>query len=202
MKQRVSVAAKWTGKLLLHLLACAALSYMVLYMIGGAFKLLVKAGANLPPDLLFEHFLIVKFVGGFLAGVVGLALLRAMFLLPTNLTITTTTGWRDPKAWTWLIPTIVLAVGIAEWMGSQSSVLTSSGFSFSSLFATFFGNGCDLRYGPQGTCSAQIGYTYAWVSTIGYSASAFLPQAHHQIELEGPQKHNSELPLPSGEKLH
>jgi hypothetical protein len=206
MKQRVSVAAKWAVKLLLQLLAFVVLSYIVRYMLGGSFKLLIKAGATLPPQLLIQHFLIVSFVGGWLAGVVGLALFRAMFLLPTNVNIASPTGWKNPKAWTWLIPTVALIVGIAGWIGSQSTVLASSGVRFSSFFATFFGNGCDLWSGPQGACSAQIGYTYAWVGTIGYSASVFLPQVRRRVEqeaeLEQPHELNSELPLPSGDKLH
>lgn len=206
MKQRVTVAEKWTGKLLLHLLAYAVLSYYIRYVIGGSFRLLIKAGANFPPQLLFQHFLIVAFTGGFLAGVVGLALLRAMFLLPTNLNFASTTGWRAPKAWTWLVPTIALAVGIDGWIGSQSSILTSSGVSFSSFFATFFGNGCDLRYGLLGACLTQVSYTHAWVGTIGYSASAFLPPLRHQVKRGAEQEHsqefNSDLSLPSGEKLH
>jgi len=206
MKQRVRATGIWTGKLLLHLLAYAVLSYIVRYVIGGSFKLSIKAGANVPPQLLFQHFLIVAFIGGLLAGVVGLAVLRAIFLLPSKLNIASTTGWKNPKAWTWLIPTIALAVGVAGWIGSQSSVLASSAVSFSSFFATFFGNACDLRYGPQEACLTQISYTHAWVGTIGYSASAFLPPLRHQVEREAelrhPQELNSELPLASGEKLH
>jgi hypothetical protein len=206
MKQQVSVAAKWTGELLLQLLAFVVLSYVVRYMIGGSFKLLIKAGATLSPQLLIQHFLILSFVGGFLAGVVGLALLRAMFLLPTNLNIASPTGWKNPKAWTWLIPTLAIAVGVAGWIGSQSSVLGSSGISFSGFFARFFGNGCDLSSGFQVACSTQIGYTYAWVGTIGYSVSAFLPPFRHQAkqtaELGDPHELNSELPLASGENLH
>jgi hypothetical protein len=206
MRKQASVAGEWTGKFLLHLLAYAVLSYTVRYMIGGSFRLLIKAGANLPPQLLFQHFLVVAFVGGLLAGVVGPALLRAMFLLRTNLDIASTAGWKDPKAWTWLVPTIALAIGVAGWIGSQASVLTSSGINFSSFFATFFGNGCDLRYGLLGACLTQVSYTHAWVGTIGYSASAFIPLARQQVEREAelgnPQELNSESSLPSGDKLH
>jgi hypothetical protein len=194
MSRPIAVAAKWTGKLLLHLPVYLVTSYCVRYLIGGTFRLLIKAGANLPPQLLFRHFLILSFVGGWLAGVLGLVLLRAMFLLPIQLNIASATGWKNPKAWTRLLPTIVLATELVSWLGAQRSVLASSGVSFPH-FSTFFGDGCDLRYGPTEVCLIQVGYTHAWVGTLGYSASPFLPQGRQSnaSEREARLEHQPEL---------
>jgi hypothetical protein len=202
----VASKAKWTGKLLLHLPGYMVLSYCCARLIGGAFTLLIKAGATLPPQLLLQHFLVVNFAAGLLAGILGIELFRAMVLLPFRPKMVSVTGWKNPKAWTWIIPTLVLAVEIASWVRAQRSVLASSGVSFSSFFAVFFGDACNLQYGPSEACLTQVSYTHAWLGTLGYSASAFLPQigqpkdSDQEVKLEQSEL-NPELSSRPGETL-
>ena len=182
MTQQVS-KARWFGVLLLQIPLYLITSYVMRSLLGGSYRLLIKAGATLPPNLLLQHFLFVGLIGGFLAGLLGLLAIRIMLLLPTGTQAPNGPAWRRPQAWAWVISTCWFAFGIFVWSvaHAQRSVLTtSSSIKFADLIAAFFGRGCDLS-APKidlsvvQTCMNQISYTHPWLGTIGYSAAAFVP---------------------------
>jgi hypothetical protein len=177
--------AKWVGMLLLQVPVYLVTSYAMRSLLGGSYRLLVKAGANLQPNFLLQHFLFVGLIGGFLAGLLGLLTMRAMLLVRvrTRARAANVPAWKKPQAWTWVISTCWLALGIFAWIAANthpSALATSSDLSFSGVISVFFGRGCDLsgqtfdRSVLQG-CMTQLSYTHPWLGTIGYSAAAFVP---------------------------
>ena len=176
-------AAKWVGVWLLQLPLYLATSYLMRELIGNSYRLLIKAGANLRPNFLLQHFLWISLIGGFLAGLIGLQLLRAaLLILPPRTSPVTNAPWRRPQAWTWVIPTLCLAYGVSAWFGDHTrySVLGSLGGTRPDVFAAFFGDGCHLASSNVGIsiiiyCMPQITFTHPWLGTIGYSAAAFVP---------------------------
>ena len=184
--------AKWIGMLLIHLLLYLVTSYVMRSLLGGGYRLLIKAGANLPSNLLLQHFLVVGLVDGFLAGLMGVATVRAMLLLPTRLPVSNGPSWKRPQAWTWTVPTCWFVFGIRAMAGARSSVLaTPSGWWFSDVISVLFGRGCDLSIDSsvfQG-CTTQLSFTLPWMGTIGYSAAAFIPagwtsRLHNSVDSE------------------
>ena len=184
MKKQVS-AAKWMGMLLLQIPVYLVTSNLMRSLIGGCYRLLIKADANMPPQLLLQHFLLVSMLDGFLAGVLGVAVFRAIILLPIRIQIASGPGWKRPQAWIWAISTCWLAFGILIWVATNShrSVLaTSRGIGFPDAIRVFFGTGCylpaaNLTQSVLGSCMTQLSYTHPWLGTIGYSAAAFIPAA-------------------------
>jgi len=175
--------AKWIGMLLLQIPLYLVTSYVMQSLLGGGYRLLLKAGANLPPNLLLRHFLFVAIVDGFLAGLLGAQTVRAILLHPNRVRAVEGPVWKRPQAWTWTLGTCWFAFGVFVWIAANAhpSVLTnSSGLGFSDFIAAFFGRGCDLS-APKidlsvvQTCMNQISYTHLWLGTIGYSAAAFVP---------------------------
>jgi hypothetical protein len=176
-------AVKWAGKWVLQLPAYFVTSYAVRTLMGSCYRILIRGGANLPPNFLLQHFLWVALVGGFVAGLAGLLLFRAMLLLPMNMNPVSGSVWKRPQAWTWILPTCVLAFGMMAWFGGQThhSVLASSTVTGrASILGAFFGSGCSIPatihdYGFFNDCMNQITFTHPWLGTLGYSAAAFLP---------------------------
>jgi hypothetical protein len=175
--------AKWVGMLLLYIPLYLVTSYVMRSLLGGGYRLLVKAGANLPPNLLLQHFLFVAIIDGFLAGLLGVLTIRTMLLLPIRFRAVDGPAWKRPQAWTWIIGSCWFAFGIFVWIAANAhpSVLaTSSGLGLSDFVPVFFGRGCDLS-APKidlsvvRTCMNQISYTHLWLGTIGYSVAAFVP---------------------------
>jgi hypothetical protein len=179
---RVS-AARWTGKWLLQVPLYLVTSYVIRTLMGSCWRLLIKAGASLPPNYLLEHFLAVGAVGGFLAGLAGILVLRAVLLLPQKPPAPIGPRWKSPQAWTWVLPLAFLLFGMSAWFGGHAhhSVLAApAGPSSSDLFAAFFGRGCNLTLVGANqwvfqTCMNQLTFTHPFVGTAGYSIAAFVP---------------------------
>lgn len=182
MREQVSTA-KWIGMFLLQVPLYVFTSYIIRQLLGSAYGVIVKAGANLSPNLLRQHFLIVGLLGGFLAGMVGVLVLRATLLLPTRFEAVNGPAWKRPQAWTWVIGTVWFAVGIVIWIvaNSNHSVLSaSSGLDLPDIISVFFGRECDLSAAKLDrsvfdACLLQLSCTHPWLGTIGYSAAAFVP---------------------------
>lgn len=177
MKQRGS-ALKWSGKLLLHLPLYLVTSYVMRSLLVGTYRFLMKAEANQSPNLLMQHFLVVGLIDGFLAGLIGVAVVRAMLLLPTRLPVSNGPAWKRPQAWTWAVSICWFIFGIWSMAGARSNVLaTPSGQWLFDDIAVFFGRGCDSSINSSGFqgCTAQFSFTLPWVGTTGYSAAAFIP---------------------------
>jgi hypothetical protein len=176
-------AMKWTGLWLLQIPVYLVTSYLIRTLITVGYLLLLRAGVSLPANLLLEHFLWVGLVGGFVAGLVGVLLFRAMLLLPVDLKPPTETAWVRPQAWTWVLPSYWLATGVIAWLGNRGhgSVLdVSPEVRGLGMFAAFFGSGCYLGSGDfhaiaLGSCMSQTTFTHPWLGTLGYSAAAFFP---------------------------
>jgi hypothetical protein len=175
--------AKWVGIFLLHIPLYLVTSYVMRSLLGGGYRMLLKAGANLPPNLLLQHFLFVAIVDGFLAGLLGLLTIGVMLLLPNRIRAVEGPALKRPQAWTSTLGTCWFAFGIFVWIATNAhpSVLaTSSGLRLSDFVAVFFGRGCDLS-APKidlsvvQTCMNQISYTHLWLGAIGYSAATFIP---------------------------
>jgi hypothetical protein len=182
MKQQVSVA-KWVGLWLLQIPLYLVTSYAMRMLIGSCYRILMRAGANVPPNFLLEHLLWVGFVGGFLAGLIGLLIFRAMMLLPLPSAPRSDPEWKRPQAWTWVLPTFWLAFGMMGWSGGhahRSVLTTSTSGNGLSLLDAFFGSGCSIPPTIRGytflrDCMTQIEFTHPWLGTIGYSVAAFIP---------------------------
>lgn len=182
MKQQVGIV-KWTGMLLLQIPLYLVTSYVMRQLLGSCYGLLIKAGANLPANLLLQHFLFVAIVDGFLAGLLGVMTIRAMMLLPTRLNVALGSMWQRPQVWTWTVATCWFAFGLSVWIAANmhpSLLATSSGLKFSDAITVFFGRGCDLSdldvdRSVFRACMTQLSYTHPWLGTIGYSAAAFVP---------------------------
>lgn len=180
---RTSEAAKWIGKLLLQVPIYLVASYLVRQLLGSSYRLLIKAGSVLPPNLLLQHFLIVSLLDGFLAGLLGLLVLRATFLLPFRTRGGNESVLKKPQTWTWILFTGWFMLGILKWVAESThhSVLTaSSGVTFSGAIEAFFGSGCqligaDIRQMVFSDCMDQLNFTHPWLGTIGYSAAALVP---------------------------
>jgi hypothetical protein len=175
-------AAKWMGKWLLQIPAYWVTSYATGMLVAGCYNLLMRIGANLPPRLLLQHFLWRALLDGFLAGLVGLVIFRAMMLLPAKSARVHGPAWKRPQAWTWVIPTFWLAYGMLAWYGNHArfSVLGSVGPTRPDLIAAFFGDGCSIAGSSVGIstiiyCMPQITFAHPWLGTLGYSAAAFIP---------------------------
>ena len=174
-------SAKWTGKLLLQIPVYAVTSYIARQLIGTVYNLLIKSGAALPPALLQQHFLILSFIGGLLAGFLGLLTLKALLLLPFHSEHVYVTPWKRPQCWTWSIFTCIFILGILRWLAKNASVLsTNSDISLAGFIDAFFGSGCqlnsaDIRQMTLNDCMNQITFTHPWLGTIGYSAATFIP---------------------------
>jgi len=176
-------AAKWIGKWLLQIPVYLVTSYATGMLVASCYNLFVKAGANLPPRLLLQHFLWRALLDGFLAGLVGLAIFRAMLLLPFKSAPIGGPAWKRPQAWTWLLPTCWLALGMMTWSGNhihRSVLATSESGNGLGLLDAFFGSGCSIPATVHGyaflfSCMTQIEFTHPWLGTIGYSAAAFVP---------------------------
>ncbi len=196
-------AAKWTGKWLLQIPVYLVTSYVMRTLIGGGYRLLIRAGANLPPNLLLRHLLWVALAGGFLAGLLGMVLFRATLLLPLKLTPRSGSAWSRPQTWTWALPTFWLGFGMMAWLGhhAQHTILAeSTSGGASGLLAAFFGSGCSIPavnygYAFLHDCMNQITFTHPWVGTVGYSAATFVP-ANWFDQLRGSQAHVDESPKP------
>ena len=187
MSGRANVAW-WTCKWLLQIPAYLVTSYVIRSLIGGLYKSLIRAGANLPPNLLLWHMLWVSIVDGFLAGLIGLFVVRAMLLLPNPTALPTGPAWRRPQAWTWILPTCWFALGVFAWLTDHvhpSVLASSSGLEASDFVTAFFGAGCNLTGGNFSSwtlrgCMTQMSYTHPWLGTIGYSAAAFVLPEHRR----------------------
>jgi len=181
VRQQVG-AAKWTGLWLLQIPLFLITSYLARTLIGLAYRLLIRAGANLPINLLLEHFLWVSFGGGLLAGLIGLQLLRVgLLILPGDNEPVTNIPWNRPQAWTWVLPTCWLIFGIIAWLGSHTShsvLASSAGAGSMGLLSAFFGSGCSLS-GMYITaiqqCMPQLTFSHPWLGSVGYSAATLVP---------------------------
>ncbi|HTV14943.1 MAG TPA: hypothetical protein VME68_09520 [Acidobacteriaceae bacterium] len=177
--------AKWVGKWILQIPIYLVTSYVIQVLIGSCYRLLVKAGADVPPNFLMEHFLWVALIGGFIAGVVGIVVFQAMLLLPIHFVSDYDSPWKRPQAWTWVLPSCWMVFGIIAWFGSRGhhSVLdVYGGVHGPSMLATFFGSGCSLGSDDfhaivLGSCMKQTTFTHPWLGTLGFSAAAFFPLA-------------------------
>jgi hypothetical protein len=180
---RTMESAKWTGKLLLQIPVYLVTSYIARQLIGSTYNLLIKSGAALPLALLRQHFLILSFFGGLLAGILGLLALKVLMLFPFHAEYVYVAPWKRPQSWTWIIFTCVFLLGVLRWIvkNSDSSVLSSSsGISLAGFIDVFFGSGCQLNFADThqsilNDCMNQITFTHPWLGTIGYSAAAFIP---------------------------
>ncbi len=175
-----SNAMKWTGLWLLQIPVYLVTSYLIRTLMTIGYLSLIRIGADWPAHLLLEHFLWASLVGGFVAGLAGVLLFRAMLLLPIQLERSSSPAWTKPQAWTWVLPSCWLAFGMTAWLGSRGhgSVLEAS--HGSGLLATFFGSGCfpgsgDFHAIVLGSCMKQTTFTHPWLGTLGYSLSAFFP---------------------------
>lgn len=176
-------AARWAGLWLLQLPLYLLTSYVIRELIRNSYRLLIRAGANLSPNFLLQHFLWVSLAGGFFAGLIGLQFLyTALLILPLHANPVTNVPWKRPQAWTWTIPSLWLAYGISAWFGNHArySVLGSLGATRLDVFAAFFGDGCHLAGSNVGIsiiiyCMPQVTFTHPWLGAIGYSAAAFVP---------------------------
>jgi len=198
--------AKWIGMLLLQIPLYMVTSYFMRRMVGIGYGLLVKAGANLSPNLLLRHFLLVSLFDGFLAGLAGVFLFRAMLLLPKRVQVTSKPVWQRPQAWTWVISTCWLAFGIFNWAASNSSPSVlgfAPSLGFSDVVTVFLVRGCDLlaaslNRSVMDRCETQILYTFPWLGTVGYSVAAFIPtgwtnrNALDSADLEAPAEEQNE----------
>jgi hypothetical protein len=173
---------KWLGLWLLQIPLYLVTSFLVRTLIGIAYKSLIRAGSNLPLNFLLEHFLWVGLAGGFIAGLIGLQLLRAAFLmLPGDNCSVIEIAWKQPQTWTWILPTCWLALGVSAWLGdhaSHSVLASSTGFNSSGIWSVFFGSACSLSgiyVSSIQQCMPQLTFSHPWLGSIGYSAAAFLP---------------------------
>jgi len=179
---RVSVA-KWIGKWLLQIPVYLVTANLMQTLIGSCYRLALRSGAQLPPNILLDHMLVVALAAGFLAGLVGLLVFRAMLLLPSRPQILIEPKWKRPQAWTWVLAGCWFVFGVMTWFrhhALHSVLATSGGANFSNLIAAFFGNGCYLAraFSDQEvlqTCMTQLTYTCPLVGSLGYSAAAFVP---------------------------
>ena len=178
---------KWIGIWLLQLPAYMILSYVMRWIIGAFYNLCIRAGAQLPSGFLLQHLLRVGMIGGFLAGLVGYAVVSAMLFLPRRRAVTGDPLSR-PQAWTWVLPTCWMLLGVLEWVtgSAHPSVLASSGVSISNIVETFFGRACSLGGSTWdvniiSSCMQQITYSHFWLGTIGYSAAAFVSPTWIQV---------------------
>jgi hypothetical protein len=122
-------------------------------------------------------------VGGFLAGIAGIIVLRMALLLPQKPLAPKGPPWKSPQAWTWVLPLAFLLFGMSAWIGGHphhSVISTSSGLNNSDLIAAFFGRGCNLTLVGANqwvfqTCMNQLTFTHPFVGTVGYSIAAFVP---------------------------
>jgi hypothetical protein len=176
-------AVWWAGKWLLQIPIYLVTSYVIRSLIGGLYKFLIKGGANLPPNLLLWHMLWVSIIGGFLAGLIGLIVVRAMLLLPNRLAgPPLNPAWRRPQAWTWVLPTCWLILGVLVWLkehSHHSALASTSDVNVSDVITAFFGSGCYLAGGDFSAdslrgCMTQLSYTHPWLGTLGYSAAVFV----------------------------
>lgn len=175
--------AKWIVKWLLQIPVYLVTSYLIRTLIGSCYRLLVRAGASLPPNYLLEHFLVVGAVGGLLAGFAGLAVFRAAMLLPQKPLVSSGPSWKRPQVWTWVLPFCIFLFGVMSWVADHAhhSVLAGSGgVGTSTVFSVFFGSGCylpNLRANQwvYWNCMQQLSFTHAFVGTLAYSASAMIP---------------------------
>lgn len=172
---------KWIAMLLLHIPLYLVTSYVVRELLRMCFTIVIKAGGDLPPMLLQQHFLVFSIVAGFLAGLLGVLTIRAMLLLPIDFRPPIEPAWKRPQAWIWIISTCWFAFGVLVWISNMHrSVLSASTLGLSSAIRVFFGGGCDLSNGYPNylafdTCMTQLSYTHPWLGTIGYSAAALIP---------------------------
>ncbi|HEX5235699.1 MAG TPA: hypothetical protein VFW25_10260 [Silvibacterium sp.] len=203
--------AKWIGILLLHLPLYLVTSYVMRSLLGSGFRLLIKAGANLAPNLLLQHFLVVGLICGFLAGLMGIVTVRAMLLLPIGVPALNGPAWKRPQVWTWTISSCWFVFGIWAMAGARPSVLAApSGWWFSDVIKVIFGRGCDLSIDLsvfQG-CMTQLSFTLPWMGTIGYSAAVLIPaewisRLHNSVNgTEGLEASNERRQSGPGEVLN
>lgn len=184
--QRVS-GLQWVGLWLLQIPLYLLTSYLVRSLMESCYRLLIRGNATLSANFLLQHFLWVGAIGGFIAGLIGLQLLRAVLLvLPADKAQVVIAPRRRPQAWTWVLSTGWLAFGMFSWCEGhlQHSVLGHSpGFHAVDIIAAFFGSGCYLgadtfRGLVMGSCMTQITYTHPWLGTLAYSAAAFVPPGY------------------------
>lgn len=204
---RVSKAAKWAGKFLLQVPIYLVTSYLVRQLLGSTYHLLIKAGSVLPPNLLLQHFLIVSLLDGFLAGFLGLLVLRATFLLPFRTQGANESPLKNPQTWTWILFSGWFMLGILKLIAEnthQSVLAASSGVTFSGLIGAFFTSGCqlsgvDVHQIVFSDCMNQLNFTHPWLGTIGYSAAALIPSGWVRPLYRQPES-NDGLPLTEGAK--
>src|ERR1700756_445215 len=120
--------AKWIGTLLLHVPLYLATSYVIRQLLKMCYTMIIKAGGDLPPMLLVQHFLMVSIVAGFLAGLLGVSTIRATLLLPIEFRPPIEPAWKRPQAWTWVLSTCWFTFGLLAWTiatNTHRSVLAS-----------------------------------------------------------------------------
>ncbi len=174
---------KWLGRLLLHALFFIAAYIIAVRLVGLGYVLLLRAGAQVPPDLLKSHILFQATIVGLFAGLCPIEFtLAGLGWLKTNETAERSTPLRErPQLWTWVPYTCWMAYGMAAWLYQhrQHSVLEIRGKSdFSRVLDIFFLQPCDLArlsaFTNIDACLNQLNYTTAWIGSLTYSAAALL----------------------------
>jgi hypothetical protein len=182
---RAFSAAKWVGLFLLEIVIFAFATGLIRLLVQTCGRLADRAGANVGLAFLIEHFLIVQFASGLAAGIVGLALLRILFLRIDSATPTRPSLWRRPQPWVCVPFAVHFVRGVVHWVGINSHhsvIANASSPGVSDFFTAFFGSGCDptnkniLAMMSSGSdCPLQVHFTAVWVAAIGYSLATFLP---------------------------
>ncbi len=182
---RAFAVAKWAGLFLLEIVVFVLATGLIRLIVQTCGRLGDRAGANVGLAFLVEHFLIVQFACGLAAGIVGLALLRILFLRIKAATPPASSPWRRPQVWVCLPYTIHFFHGVFQWVAMNTHHSVVANFSspgVSDFFTTFFGSGCDptnkdiLAMMSSGSdCPLQVNFTAVWVAATGYSLATFLP---------------------------
>jgi len=181
---------RWIGSLLLHIVIFLMTWLLIYRCISATYFLSLKAGAQFSENLLGQHFLVVSFFSGLLAGLVGGKLLKALLLLADSKEIHPSgiPTWKRPQVWVFFLFTIYFGRVFLDWIlkyRSHSVLATHSSPNLANATFAFFGNGCpawpaltaaNLNELLSTTCSDQIIYTMPWIAAVGYSLAGLIPR--------------------------
>lgn len=175
-------AAKWTGKLLLHISLFFTFWMLASGLIHGAPGILPESEADMLERLFAQHFLVISILAGLATGLFIRDLCHQTGLLTASPHPSNSGLWREPQAWVGIVFLCIFLLGIVLWVEenrNKSVFAASSGITTSGLINSFYGSSCTLptskpTYFP-GNCLYETLFTNTLLGAVGYSAANFMP---------------------------
>jgi hypothetical protein len=175
-------ALQWAVRYSLHIAYMfLARVFIAFPLLTSMYRLLIRAGAQLPKNGPFEHFLWTSLIAGILLGSLPLDLIASIFgafrtqIKRSSLVV----SWSNPQRWVWLPFLLLLLLRMATWLAGQEhqSILANAQTSVWTPMIHHFwfpdSKGDTFDVYSLINCGDSLLFTAPFVSALGYSLAAF-----------------------------